>query len=459
MAGIGFALRKLTKRDDILGVVQSYAFSSFVSSGPWLFTIFALSGINVFAGLFVSLEEIALFRVVVIYNFAFSLVLTGPILFVLTRYLADRIFLKDVSEAVGAMMGSLLLALILALGVAAPFYLLVAEVSQEIKLLGVLNFLLISGIWMANVFVSAMKDYTAVAKAFGFGMTIAGGFAVLGSNYWGVPGMLAGFNLGMMVLLFTLIARVFTEYPYFVTRPLGFCTYFTKFSGLALVGLTSSVALWIDKWIMWRAPESEILSGFIFYSDYDSAMFLAFLTTVPSLALFIVSVETRFFLNYQKFYKDMQEHCSLAKIENNHKRIMSDILGSLRNLLILQGAISAIAIISAPKIFDALGINYLQLGIFRFGVLGAYFLMIIQFLSIFLAYFDLRKELLVVNLALLVSSAVFTYLSLGLGHAYYGSGFAVATVLTLLVAYFLIYRNVPRLPYLTFIQNNPSIEK
>ena len=36
-------------------------------------------------------------------------------------------------------------------------------------------------------------------------------------------------------------------------------------------------------------------SGMIMYSDYDSAMFLAYLTIIPSMAIFMFSVETNFF--------------------------------------------------------------------------------------------------------------------------------------------------------------------
>ena len=45
MAGIGFALRKLARRDDLLGILQGYAHSALVSAGPWVFTVLSLAGI------------------------------------------------------------------------------------------------------------------------------------------------------------------------------------------------------------------------------------------------------------------------------------------------------------------------------------------------------------------------------------------------------------------------------
>ena len=52
---------------------------------------------------------------------------------------------------------------------------------------------------------------------------------------------------------------------------------------------------------------------------YDSSMFLAYLTIVPALVLFLVSIETRFFEQYVEFYRDIQGHATLQKIRDNHK--------------------------------------------------------------------------------------------------------------------------------------------
>ena len=78
MAGIGFELRKLARRDDLLGLVESYAHSALASTGPWLFTIIALSGTVMFGSRYISFDEMTDFRLIVIYNFAFSLVVSAP---------------------------------------------------------------------------------------------------------------------------------------------------------------------------------------------------------------------------------------------------------------------------------------------------------------------------------------------------------------------------------------------
>ena len=36
MAGIGFELRKLLRKDSLLGLVQAYAYAGVIGSGPWV---------------------------------------------------------------------------------------------------------------------------------------------------------------------------------------------------------------------------------------------------------------------------------------------------------------------------------------------------------------------------------------------------------------------------------------
>ncbi|MGQ3027349.1 MAG: exopolysaccharide Pel transporter PelG, partial [Ferrovibrionaceae bacterium] len=98
MAGIGFVLRRLTQRDDLLGLAQGYLLSALVSSGPWLLTVLAIAGVNLIGTAVAGIAQVEQFRIVIIYNFGFSLLFSGPILLVGTRYLADRIFTRDVSD-------------------------------------------------------------------------------------------------------------------------------------------------------------------------------------------------------------------------------------------------------------------------------------------------------------------------------------------------------------------------
>ncbi|MBP2300618.1 exopolysaccharide Pel transporter PelG [Azospirillum picis] len=458
MAGIGFALRRLARRDDLLGILQGYAHSAFITSGPWMFTILALAGINLIGRDLVGMEQLTLFRVVVIYNFGFSVVFTGPLVLVATRYLADAIYAKEVEAAPGMLLATLGLAYAIAAVTAGPFYTLFSGLPLPVMLGGLVNFFLVCGIWVVSIFLSALKDYLAVTVAFGAGMALGMAATVALGGPYGAAGMVWGFSLGLAAIQFGLIARVFAEYPYRVARLFDFLSYFRRYWDLALIGLCANVAVWSDKWIMWFVPEREVVSGaMVIYTAYDSAMFVAYLTTLPALTLFTVNIETRFFEHYQGFYRDIQKHATYDQIARNHRSIISALLDSSRNLLILQGAVCAVGIFLAPAIIGAVGLQYQQVGMFRFGVLGAFFQVLFLFCTVILAYFDLRARNLTVQLVYLAANAGFTLLFSRLGFPWYGYGYFLASLVAFAVAYLMVADAVRRLPYFAFIANNPSI--
>lgn len=42
MAGIGFELRKLLKKDTLVGLLQAYTFAGIIGSGPWVLSILGI---------------------------------------------------------------------------------------------------------------------------------------------------------------------------------------------------------------------------------------------------------------------------------------------------------------------------------------------------------------------------------------------------------------------------------
>ncbi|MGH7583688.1 MAG: exopolysaccharide Pel transporter PelG [Gemmatimonadales bacterium] len=159
MAGIGFALRRLARSGTLGGLATAYAHATLVSAGPWLLTILAVAGINFFTIDQLATAEIATFRVVVIYNFAFSLVFSGPVVLIVTRYLADRIYAKNVEEAPGMLLGALGLIFLTQGPIAIAFYGFTATLPLTTRVVAVVSYLLTAALWLVTVFLSAIKDF------------------------------------------------------------------------------------------------------------------------------------------------------------------------------------------------------------------------------------------------------------------------------------------------------------
>ncbi|MDT8445675.1 MAG: exopolysaccharide Pel transporter PelG [bacterium] len=458
MAGIGFVLRRLSRQDNLLGLMQAYVYSALISTGPWMFTILSLGSITFLAGKFTSIDVLSEFRRVIIYNFAFSLVFSAPIFMVVTRYLADAIYAKDVKRTPGLLIGGTLLMFGTQLPPVLIFYFGYANINPALAFAATINFLLISEIWLISVFVTALKDYKTVTLAFGLGM----GFSALSSAFLvetlGLIGLLTSFSLGLCIIIALLVARILAEYPYRFEKPFDFIQYFPRYWEVAAAGVTYNSASWVDKWIMWFAPEGDHSpTGLFLYPNYDSAMFLAYLSIVPSMAMFIMSVETSFFEAYLRFYRDIQNKAPLSQIRRNHKAILDSLIKSARNFLVIQGSVSVICILLASKIFLSMGINFMQISIFRFGVLGSFFQVLTLFVNIVLSYFDCRSAYLKLQGFFLVSNGVFTVLFLMGGFRFYGMGFFFASVATFVVSASYMMYYLLRLPYHTFVTTNASV--
>jgi hypothetical protein len=92
MAGIGFELNKMARRDDLMGIAGAYLHSLFAIAGPWLFTVVALAFTTYLYGGSNNIELLN-FRGVIVYNFSFSLALSA-----LTFFLAAALLLSHVRK-------------------------------------------------------------------------------------------------------------------------------------------------------------------------------------------------------------------------------------------------------------------------------------------------------------------------------------------------------------------------
>lgn len=458
MAGVGFALRRLAQQDTLTAGVRAYAHAAVISSGPWLLTILALGGVDLIGRGLLEPEALRRFSLVVIYNFAFSLVTTGPIVMVVTRRLADMIHAREAAEAPGMFLGGLAVVLALQSAIGLAFYGFAVDMRLAERVLAVVGFQLVGGIWLAAAFLSALKSYGTVSASFALGMGCGFLGAALLAPAHGVPGMLFGFTAGLLVLFFALAARILAEYPGPALRPFAFLGEVRRYWEFALVGLLYNAAIWVDKWIMWLGPGQLTTAGAMPSNPaYDGAMFLAYLTIVPAMAVFLLAVETRFFERYLRFYRAIEAHATFAEIAENHRGILRELGEGLRNLAVLQGVVCYLAMLVAPGLVGMAQGGVEMVSIFRFGALGAMFHLLLLAVMVVVAYFDVRRLLLSIAAVFLVLNAGLTLGALQLGLGYSGYGYCAAALLTLVYAYSMTASHILRLPYMTFVGNNRGL--
>ncbi len=450
MAGIGFELKKILKRDSFFSEITAYLYAAMVSSGPWLISVMCLSILGLYRGFGESSLTNEVFRSTVVYTYAFSLIFVGIIQLVATRYLADRFYLGDDRIT----MTTFFTCMLLTLGVGSVFMSCVYaffDVSLLYKATSVLLFLIVCLIWLAMIFLSTIKDYVSIVLAFAAGAVISIGGALLMVRVLDKEGFLIGYAIGQAVTFFWLLARLLVEFEPGRLWDAGLIRYFGRFWDLAVIGVVYNLAIWIDKIVFWLAPDARMIVPYFFTHDmYEGPIFFAYLTIVPTLAIFLIKIETRFYLHYRNYYAKIMDKRSLSSILEEKRMMVAMLMESIREVFIIQGAVTVLCIAFAPELVRAANLIPLQIPLFRICLIGAFLQVSLSMGIIVLFYFDLRKKVLAVSLLFLASNWIFSYVSTRLGFAFYGYGYCYSCLLSLLFAYKLISDSIHDLEFITF---------
>ena len=105
----------------------------------------------------------------------------------------------------------------------------------------IINYMLITAIWITTVFLTALKDYLTITLTFAAGTLVALMATSLLAHTYHTVGMLAGFSIGLALILASIIARILAEYPYRIVYPPGALSYVVKYWELALGALFYNV--------------------------------------------------------------------------------------------------------------------------------------------------------------------------------------------------------------------------
>lgn len=453
MAGIGFVLRRLNPNQSFTGLLKVYGVAGIISSGPWLLSIFGIMLIGLLSLNSTERDvEVVQFQVTVTYLFALSLILTGFLQLMFTRYIADRLF-EDLERIVTPnLMGVLLVTTI---GCGACGILVVAflrDVGLYYRLLFVAGFVVLGNIWMGVVLLTGLKAYKEILAAFFFGYlgTVC---AAVGLRDFGLEGLLSGFVAGHVLLFFMLLWLLLRSYPGDELVAFDFLRRKQIFPRLALVGFLYNFGIWIDKFLFWFNPATgnEIVGGLRASVVYDVPVFLAYMTIVPGMAVFLVRMETDFAELYEAFYSQVREGATLANLERTRGNMVYTVRQGIYEIFKVQGGTILIVYLFGEQLLQLIGMSPLYLNLFYIDstAVGAQVL----FLAILnvLFYLDLRVIALRLCLLFAVLNCGLTMLTQALGPAFYGYGFAVAIVATSLIGMAILSRKLDNLVSDTFM--------
>lgn len=455
MAGIGFELRKLLRKNTLVGLVEAYAYAGIIGSGPWVFSIIGILLIGLFsASVVVPSSLVTQFQTSVTYLVASSLILTGLVQLAFTRFISDRLFEKKRDLILPNLHGLMLVVVTFAsvFGTVCLFFLL-PELGLIYRLLMLAGFVLMCGVWVLTILLSGMKRYKAIVVLFGIAYTLIV-LSALWLRAYGLEGLLGGFVFGNFILLAGMWGMTVKEFSLQKTLiSFEFAQRKLLYPSLIAIGLLYNLGIWIDKFMFWYfPPTSDAIIGHLRASlIYDLPVFLSYLSIIPGMAVFLVRIETDFVEYYDKFYDAVREGGSLEYIESMRDEMVYSIQQGLSEIAKIQTLAVLITFVAGPAVLRTLDISELYLPLLYVQVIGAGLQVgLMAILNVFF-YLDQRKLVLLLCIEFVVLNVALTALTLWFGAALYGYGFTVAVLITLCTGLVMLSRQLNRLEYETFM--------
>jgi len=246
-------------------------------------------------------------------------------------------------------------------------------------------------------------------------------------------------------------SRIFIEFDSGGFFDQEFFSFLKQHRRLVLIGFFYNTAIWIDKIVFWYSSNAtEVTSYLRVFPPYDSAVFFAYLTIIPSLAIFLLRVETDFYKQYRRYYSAILEKDNYGSICQVRKTMTKQIRQSASVLIRYQGILSLLIITFAPKFAELLGIPSVQIPIFRMAVVGAFLHSLLLMILILILYFDFQNLALLVSAVFLVTNGLFALITSNMELIYFGYGYLVSSLVSLMVAYYSLDFMLGRLEFLTF---------
>jgi len=453
MAGIGFELRKLFREQGLINNVKAYAYSSLTTVGPMILCmvlIIALQRImDVSGGTYLDWQ---LYIATVSYCFVFSIMLTSGISMVLTRYIADHIYGKNYNRLMSSYYGSLIIMLPLA-SLIAIWFLSGVTANMGYKIAAYFFFNLLIIIWIQGVYLSALKDYIRIARGFMIGSIIAlltGWLCFIWSSVDGTTAALIGLDLGFLTIVILSFFHFEQRFPrgegkYFFE----FVHYFKKYSSLFFAGCFIYSGVYLHNFIYWLSPRgTEVADRFLIMPFYDLPVYFAFMSVMPTLVTFVVSVETSFYEKFRMYYMNILNGGTIQDIAVAKKDMQKTLMKEISFLMEIQLLFTVLAIALGVKFLPQIGFTAPHLDLFIILTL-AYYLFITMFvLTHVLMYFDDRKGVLLIGISFVLLNIGFTYWMMEIEKD--GLGMFIASFIALLLVFARLLYVLRNIDYYTF---------
>lgn len=450
MAGIGFQLKKLVDNSKNYGGLRAFTYSSVIISGPMILCIFQLLiGQKLLMESGSTFMERELLLTGTMYSFVFSQVITGGFLMVVTRYVSDQIYLEKEENILSSLFGVIAIIVLIG-GLASIAFYAISPLSMAFKIVAYLFFMELLIVNILTIYISAVKKYMQIVKAYGIGALTAGismWLCLQLVDYLKAEHLMACMSAGFTVAIVFLIKSIKERFPKANKNCFDFLSYIQHYPSLFFIGFFYSISLFSHIFIVWGSDIQAVVGNtFVMAPFYDVPVFYAYLSIIPAMVMFVVSMETSFYKVYKRYYEKVSGDYSLSQINDAKTKMFQVLTRELVYIMEIQLFFTILAI--------ALGITVIplsteQIHIYNILVIGNYFFIIMFILMLILLYFDDRKGALMVIASYMVVSMMSMITVILIGGNYGLAGFC-SGLTGLVIAFWRIFHYGKNIDYYTY---------
>jgi uncharacterized membrane protein len=372
--------------------------------------------------------------------------------FIVTRFLADELYNRELERYIPTFMGLLFLTLgpqALLSGI----FLFMLKSSFYIRFFAFLGYLLIHTIWIVLLFLGILRAYQWIVWSFilgGSASLIAG--VAFGRHFY-QAGFLFGFVVGQAIILAILMWILLSEFPWNKLIDFSFLSYFRLYPALSVLGLFYYLSIWADKFIF-RASELGFLvapSWLYAAPRYEVPAFIAQLTVIPALAIFFINAETDFYVRFREFFAAISHRRPFSTIEERKNAILRSVKEGFYLILKFQGIITLVSILLASQLFHR-WLDEKEISILRVLLPGAFFQMCLFLVVILMLYLELFRHALIACALFFVGNCLLTVVFLYIYPLTPGYGYTLSSFGACLYAAQSLMTSLHRLPEIVFMK-------
>ncbi|MBQ9624470.1 MAG: exopolysaccharide Pel transporter PelG, partial [Clostridia bacterium] len=337
MAGTGFELKKIYKKENVVKSALGIAYSTLVTIGPTVLIIFAILILYFFLGTSsMEYKQRELLSSIVLYSFIFSVLLTSLYNVVLSKLVTESASFKS-EIADSFYMGLAICCTIasvafvpmgweLALGKSMDINFVVAAYIQWVSLVVM---------FFSLTYLNVAKDYKVITSIFILGAVLTFTLGVACQSFFGsdlMHAMLYGLAAGFFFIAtfsFAYIKRYFKASSAFSEG----LKYAWSFKKLMFANFFYILGLYIHNMVFWSTPgRLFVTSNHYSYQPYDMASCLAIFTNISMLIGFIYMVENRFHKSYRECMEGVAGG-TYRMIEKSKKKMFRTIYQQISQVL------------------------------------------------------------------------------------------------------------------------------